>query len=270
MVSAGLLMSMFFALMSTFMVPVVVLMWLLIKKKARSVLFLFLIGAMSFFAGYIVLVVPFDFFIFSKEGFVAFAEKYKYISALINAVDFGLAVMVAMIVFMYILKPGGITFNRTIAYATGFFGIYNIYAYGIQYISKFTMMESIQNGTLADKYPNASKESIEQMTEEITGASFLQYLAESVRHIVFLIIGMAIALAVVYGIIHKKIVPAALKMFGYIVVCYYLYEVVEHYVHPGVTIPVMALAVIPAILIIKKISKNPKDVMVKPEAMQML
>ena len=270
MISTALLISMVFALMTTFMVPVVVLMWLLVKKKAKSVLFLFLIGAMSFFAGYILLVVPFDFFIFSKEAFTEFADKYNFISSLITAVDFGLAVIISMVVFMYILKPGGITFNRTVAYAMGFIGIYNIYSFGIKYISKFTMIESIQNDTLAEKYPNASAESLAQMKEDIIGVSSFQYIAEGVRHMAFLVIGAGVALAIVYGIIQKKIVPAALKMLGYVVGCYYVYEVIEHYVHPAVAIPVMVVATVPAVLIIKKFAQNPKEVMIKPEAMQML
>lgn len=270
MIDSGLMLSMVFALMTTFMVPVVVLMWLLVKKKAKSVLFLFLIGAMSFFAGYILLVVPFDFFIFSKETFTEFADKYNFISSLIIAVDFGLAVIISMVAFMYILKPGGITFNRTVAYAMGFMGIYNMYSFGIKYISKFTMLESIQNDTLAEKYPNASPESLAQMKEEITGASSFLYIAEAVRHVAFLTIGAGIALAIVYGIIQKKIVPEVLKMLGYMIGCYYVYEVSSHYIHPAVAIPVMVVATIPAVLIIKKFAKNPKEVMIKPEAMQML
>ena len=270
MVSTGLLLSMIFALMTTFMVPVIVLMWLLIKKKAKSVLFLFLIGAMSFFAGYILLVVPFEFFIFSKEAFTEFASKYNFVASLITAFDFGVAVMVAMVVFIYILKPGGITFNRMVAYAVGFFGIYNMYSYGIKYITKFTMIESIQNDTLAEKYPDASAESLAQIKEDVLSVSSLEYIAQGVRHVALMIIGSAIAVTIVYAIINKKIVPAALKMFGYIVGACYAYDVVEHYVHPGATIPVMIVAVIPAILIIKKFAKNPKEVMIKPEAMQML
>lgn len=270
MVSTGLLMSMIFALMTTFMAPVMVLMWLLVKKKAKSVLFLFLIGVMSFFAGYILLVVPFDFFVFSKEAFTEFATKYNFLTSLITAVDFGLAVTIAMVVFMYILKPGGITFNRTVAYAMGFFGIYNMYSFGIKYISNFMMLESIQNDTLEQKYPNASQEALLDMKKKITDASAFQYISEGIRHAMFLIVGTALALTLVYGIIHKKIVPAALKMLGYIIGCYYVYEVVEHYIHPGVAIPVMVAISIPAIMIIKRFAKNPKDVMIKPEAMQML
>ena len=270
MVSTTMIMSMILALMTTFMVPVAVLMWLLIKKKAKSVLFLFLIGAMSFFAGYILLVVPFEFFVFSKEAFIEFANQYKLIAALITAVDFGLAVIASMVSFIYILKPGGITFNRMVAYAIGYFGIYNMYSFGIKYISKFTMIESIQNDTLAEKYPDASAETLAQIKEDILGVSSVQYIAESVRHAALLTIGSAVALTIVYGIIQKKIVPAALKMLGYVIGCCYAYDIVGHYVHLGATIPVMLVAIIPAIIIIKKFAKNPKDVMIKPEAMQML
>lgn len=263
-------MSMIFALMTTFMAPVVVLMWLLIKKKAKSVLFLFLIGAMAFFAGYIVLVVPLEFFVFSKEAYNTFAQNHFYLSSLISTLDLSLAMVVPAIVFMYIIKPGGITFNRCIAFSVGYYGIYNAYSYGIKYITNFTLMESIQNDTLADKYPNASAESLEEITKSITDASAFQYLAEGTKHVLLYAIGMAIVLSVVLGMINKKIVPVALKMFGYICVWIYAYNIVEHYIHPAAAIPVIVVGVIPAILTIKKISKNPKDVMIKPEAMQML
>ena len=270
MIDSGLMMSMIFALMTTFMAPVVVLMWLLIKKKAKSVLFLFLIGIMSFFAGYIALFLPFDFFIYSKEPFTKFATDYYFAAWVINSFNLGVSVIVAMVVFIYILKPGGITFNRTVAYATGFFGIYNMYSFGIRYISNFMLMESIQNDTLAEKYSNATEEALQEMERIVTEASPFQYISEGMRHVMFLVIGVAVALTLDYGIIQKKIVPAALKMLGYVTGSAYLFGVISHYIHPGATIPFTVVACIPAILIIKKFAKNPKEVMIKPEAMQML
>ena len=270
MISTELLFSMVFALMTTFMAPVVVLMWLLIKKKARNALFLFLIGAMSFFAGYIVLVVPLEFFVFSKDAYQTFADKYYYLSGLISALDLSVAMVVPVIVFIYILKPGGITFNRCIGFSMGYYGIYNTYTYGIKYITNFTLIESIQNDTLAKKYPDASAESLMEIQESVTEVSAFKYLAEGAKQGVLYIIGIAIVLSIVYGIINKKIVPIALKMFGYMFAWMYAYNLVEHYIHSAVTIPVMIVGAIPAILIVKKISKNPKDVMIKPETMQML
>jgi hypothetical protein len=123
---------------------------------------------------------------------------------------------------------------------------------------------------LSEKYPNATEEALQEMERIVTETSPFQYISEGMRHVMFLVIGVAVALTLVYGIIQKKIVPAALKMLGYIIGCYYVYEVVEHYIHPGVAIPVMVAISIPAIMIIKRFAKNPKDVMIKPEAMQML
>ncbi len=269
MISSVLTLSMTFALMTTFIVPVVVLMWLLVKKRAKSVLMLFAIGAMSFFAGHLALVVPLDFFIFSKEAFSDFSENYYYLAGLIRALDTTFAMLVAIIGFMYILKPGGINFNRCISYAVGFFGLYNIYNYGIKYISKITILDAINAGTLEENYPDAGKDTLDKMVEEITNDSPLYYVAEGLEHCFMIIVGLSIVFAIVYGMANKKIVPAALSSLGYLLVWNYARLLLGHYTHPIIALLVIIALTLPAVYVIKKISQRPKDVMIKPESMQM-
>lgn len=262
MVSQSLITAMGVMLSVCFVAPVVILMWLMLMRKAKNALFLFLIGLFAFIAGYLVLALPLKLIVTERSFYKEFQASHRILAQLLPSIDYATMVVGAILAFLIIMKSGGITFNRCLAFSVGFAGLSNIYFYGISYYTRLNIALNMKDGELAKHYPKASAEEIKKLEDSVTSLKTSGMIALTVRELVYFVIIAAIVTALVYSVIVKKMVRITAAAFAYVFVFDFINELNSI---AGIIISV--IMAVPAFILLYKINKEPKKVMIKPESM---
>lgn len=262
MVSQNLITAIGVMLSVCFVTPVVILMWLMLMRKAKNALFLFLIGILAFIGGYLVLALPVRLAVTQRDFYKQYQASHRVVAQLLPSFDYALMVVGTILIFLLIMKSGGITFNRCLAFSVGYAGLSNIYFYGISYYTLLNIAMNMKDGTLAKHYPKASADEIKKLEDSVTSLSVPGICAITVRELVFFIITAAVVTALVYAVIIKKPVRITAAAFAYV----FVFDLINSLTEVTAMIVSLIMAV-PAFLLLYKINKEPKKVMIKPESM---
>ncbi len=147
MVSTLSIVCMCIALVTTTIVPIAIMIWYCVRHKEEKVWIAALIGAAGFFVPQMLSRIPILNVLSMNEGYMAFAENYYLIYAILIAATAGLFELVGRFGTAKILDRKGITLHRAMAAGLAHGMIEAVVVVGLQYINNILYAVMINTGT---------------------------------------------------------------------------------------------------------------------------
>lgn len=240
-----------------FFTPLAVIAWLMVKRKAKRIVFMLVFGVTSRAIG-LIIQVPLLLMLGQIDGFTELPFWiYSTITGLVSAV----VGVVGICIVLFLIKKNGLNYNRAATIGTGFAAVDIIVGTGMSYLAKLMLIPQIKDGSIYDNY---SKDQSMTLIDSITATSCI---ADALCVVVTMAVAILILLLLVYGMANGKF--SNMVSISFAIECAYmiLKSVVAHYFGIIVGIVVLVIMLIISVAGLVIMTRRQENMVIKPESM---
>lgn len=257
MYSQSFLLAVLITITACFFTPMLLLMWLMAKRRAKRVIFMLLFGV---FARLACLIVQFP----ASKILNEISAIGDMGSLLITQTIFGVTTVLVLWGMLRLLKKDGLNYNRVFTISLGFSALEVMVGTGMAYIARLMSIVSIQDGSIYEMY---GSEEAAQIIDDIDSIGVIGAMMDASSAITTIFLMAAVILIVLFsmaknkmktifpilmcGVVVKNIVSALIKL-GTLGVLSIIFDLI-----------VLGFSIVT----IMKMMKIEKEIMIKPESM---
>ena len=258
MISNSVMIAMVVTIAVCFVTPAIVLAWLMIKKRARRMVIMFVFGAMARIAA-IIIQLPVITMLNSLDGYTDMA---KYIQIIISNIIYAGTVVLAITVLLQVIRKNGLNYNRAWTIFVGAAAVDMIVGTGISYFAKMTLATSINDGSIYNTYDNA-----EELVKGVNSITVSFCMADAVSAIATIFVSAAATLLILYGISNKKLEKTLSVVFAMEYINLVGGGIISTYTNPVFAMIFEFIMIVINLYVIIRISKKVDKLVIKPASM---
>lgn len=260
MISNSLILGMFLAITICFFTPVVVLMWLLLKRHAKRMIYMLMFGVIARVG---VLFVQ-TFITFCLDSVDGYQKMSKAVLFLVNDALYSVIVVCAIYVILTLIRNDGLTFNRVVTMSVGFSTLGMIAGTGLSYFTKITNVVDINNGSIYSKY---GENGAQKIIDAITADTFLSCITDSYTTIAVMAVCSLCFVVVLYGMAKDKMRHAVSFTILCIFIQRFFTDSFVEYTNDVIVLLFDTLIIVSCLYVLVSIGKKEKEIMIKPRSM---
>ncbi len=257
MYSQGFLLAVLITITTCFFTPMLLLMWIMAKRRAKRVIFMLLFGVLARVA---CLIVQFP----ASKILSASLGEDNLVSLIITQAIFGVATVLVMFGTLKILKKDGLNYNRVFTISLGYSALEVMVGTGMTYIARLMSVVSIQDGSIYEMYGN---EQAAQIIDDINSIGISGAIMDSASALATIFLSVALMMCILYAMAKNrsgKVIPLACVG---VLVKYTVSSLLKWSNLEVVSIIFDMVIVFISIFILIKLMKIEKEIMIKPKSM---
>ena len=263
MIAQSGLIGMLLAITICFFAPAAILFWLMVKKRTKMVLFMLIFGAITRIAGLIVQA----FLVYCLDNIDGYMQMHLAIRIIISNIIYALIAVMTLAGLLLLLKKNGLTYARAWTISVGYSALEVMLGIGMSYSMKLINYAKIKDGSINDEY---TKEQVAKLTEEISNTTFLGSINDGYGAVLTIIITALCVVLLLYGLSKDKL-SNAITVTGAIIFVYQTVDkLVTTYAGNIASCVVKTLVLVAVLIVMKKLSAKEKEMMIKPQSMNVV
>lgn len=260
MISGSINLGILFVVTISFFVPVVILMWLMIKRHAKMIIYMLLFGVFARIPGLIVQTIV----LYGLDSIDGYTNIGFAVRSIINNTVYAAVCVVSIAVLLMILKKNGLTYNRAWTIAVGYSALDVIVATGLSYMMKMMNIALINDGSIYTKYGAAEAASL---VKDINNLTIGDCVNDAFGAVITIFISALCIIVLLYGLAKAKLLQAALISFFVIFIYRTGDSLITEYLGNKPACAFKLIVFIGIIGTMFRLQKNEKEMMIKPESM---
>ena len=257
MYSQGFFLAVLLTITICFFTPMLLLMWLMAKRRAKRVIFMILFGVLARVA---CLIVQFP----ASNILNKVLGEDALMSLIITQAIFGIATVLIMFGTLKILKKDGLNYNRVFTISIGFSALEVMVGTGMTYIARLMSIVSIQDGSIYEMYGN---EQATQIIDDINSVGVSGAIMDLASVLATIFLSAAVMVLLLYIMAKNKMSSIFLVLITGVLIKYIISALLKWADFEIISIIFDLVIVVLSIIILKKLMKMEKEIMIKPKSM---
>ena len=198
MLSDSQILCMMITITACFFTPMLLLMWLMVKRRARRIPYMLFFGVLLRIA---CLIIQFPLISLISKAFTDNDIKMKILGVFLNQLVYSLTLVLMSWALLELLRKNGLNFNRVWTISLGYSALEIMAGTGLSYIGKVILASSIKDGSIYDSY---TKDEAQKLISEINELGTQVCIQDAISAIATVFMVAASMLIILYAMAKGK------------------------------------------------------------------